>query len=110
MLYEILSAVVRIMAPVLSFTADEIWWHLLAINPALAASVHLEAFPEVNADYRDEALLERWTAILALRSDVSRALESARQAKVIGHSLDARVTLTPCRRTCGLLLPDRRHY
>jgi isoleucyl-tRNA synthetase len=93
-LYEILSAVVRIMAPVLSFTADEIWWHLLAINPALAASVHLETFPEVNADYRDQAQLERWTAILALRSDVSRTLEAARQAKVIGHSLDARVTLT----------------
>jgi isoleucyl-tRNA synthetase len=92
-LYEILSAVVRIMAPVLSFTADEIWWYLLAINPALAASVHLEVFPEVNADYQDQALLERWTAILALRSDVSRALEVARQLKVIGHSLDARVTL-----------------
>ena len=90
-LYEILTGLLRIMAPILSFTADEAWCHLQATNPVLVASVHLESFPEVNQAFRDEALNERWTTFLALRSDISRALETARQAKVIGHSLDARV-------------------
>jgi isoleucyl-tRNA synthetase len=92
-LYEILVAVLKIMAPILSFTADEAWWQLSAIDPALPASVHLEALPEINPAYHDTLLRERWDTILALRSDVSRALEAARQAKVIGHSLDARVAL-----------------
>jgi isoleucyl-tRNA synthetase len=90
-LYEILTGLLRIMAPILSFTADEAWCHLQATNPVLGGSVHLESFPEVNQAFRDEALQERWTTFLALRSDISRALEAARQAKVIGHSLDAKV-------------------
>jgi isoleucyl-tRNA synthetase len=92
-LYEILVAVLKIMAPMLSFTADESWWQLRAIDPSLPASVHLEALPDINPAYQDTLLRKRWDTILALRSDVSRALEAARQAKVIGHSLDARVTL-----------------
>ncbi|HBD08961.1 MAG TPA: isoleucine--tRNA ligase, partial [Syntrophobacteraceae bacterium] len=92
-LYEVLVTVLKIMAPILSFTADEAWWQLRATHPDLPASVHLEALPDINPAYQDEALKERWNTILALRSDVSRALETARQAKVIGHSLDARVTL-----------------
>jgi isoleucyl-tRNA synthetase len=90
-LHEILSALLRIMAPILSFTADEAWGYLQASHPGPTVNVHLEDFPEPNQAFRDEALNARWTTILELRSDISRALEAARQAKVIGHSLDARV-------------------
>jgi isoleucyl-tRNA synthetase len=91
-LHQILTVLLRLMSPILSFTAEEGWWHL---HPGTSDqdSVHLGSFPEEDASLRDEALNVRWRTILALRSDVSRALEMARQAKVIGHSLDARVTL-----------------
>ena len=91
-LYRILDALVRLMAPILSFTAEEIWKHM----PPKAdreESVHLAFFPEPEAALRDLELEARWGKILALRSEVTRALETARQAKAIGHPLDARVEL-----------------
>jgi isoleucyl-tRNA synthetase len=54
----------------------------------------MEGFPEVDEALLDPALEERWERILRLRADVGRALEAARQAKVIGHALDARVRLS----------------
>ncbi len=89
-LHEILTSLLRLMAPILAFTADEAWWSLPA-RPG--ESVHLEPFPQVNEDWIDAALEKRWQVILPLRSDVQRALEGARQAKVIGHPLDAEVIL-----------------
>ncbi|WP_123289632.1 isoleucine--tRNA ligase [Desulfosoma caldarium] len=89
-LYRILTSLLKLMAPILSFTAEEAWAHLPGHH---AESVHLEAFPEVEEALVDEALEARWERILRLRADVSRALEAARQAKTIGHSLDARVRL-----------------
>jgi isoleucyl-tRNA synthetase len=91
-LHHILTALLQIMAPILSFTAEEAWWHLHPDDTS-NASIHLQLFPEANPSFRDQALANRWQTILALRSDVSRALEAARQAKTIGHSLDAKVTL-----------------
>jgi isoleucyl-tRNA synthetase len=91
-LHQILTSLARLMAPILSFTAEEVWWHLHPERRG-QSSVHLECFPEPAAAWRDEALQRRWETLLALRSDVLRALESARQGKVIGHSLDARVLL-----------------
>ncbi|HOV85696.1 MAG TPA: isoleucine--tRNA ligase [Syntrophobacteraceae bacterium] len=89
-LYEILSALLRLMAPILSFTAEEAWRHLPGHS---GESVHMEPLPDEKAEYRNEVLNERWQKILALRADVSRALEAARQAKKIGHALDAQVSL-----------------
>ncbi len=91
MLYEILTALLRLMAPILSFTAEEGWWHL---PKRPSDTVHLEDFPEPNPLFRNEALSERWEKLLLLRSDVLRALEVARQAKTIGHPLDAVVRLS----------------
>ena len=89
-LYEILTVLLKLMAPVLSFTAEEAWRYV----PGNAGeSIHLQLFPEVNPAYRDAALNDRWQNVLGLRSDVARALEAARQAKVIGHPLDARVII-----------------
>jgi isoleucyl-tRNA synthetase len=91
-LHHILTALLQLMAPILSFTAEEAWWHLDA-DSTQQSSVHLGAFPEVNPSFQDDALAARWQTILTLRSEVSRALEAARQSKIIGHSLDARVIL-----------------
>ncbi len=91
-IHHILDAIVRLMAPLLPFTAEEVWAH--APRPAEAPeSVHLLALPALNEAWRDNDLGERWKQILAARSEVSRVLEEARAAKRIGHSLDAAVTL-----------------
>ncbi len=89
-LYRILTSLLRLMAPILSFTAEEAWAHLPGSR---SDSVHLELFPEADEALVDEALEARWEKILAIRADVSRALEAARQAKTIGHPLDACVHL-----------------
>ncbi|MFZ3209378.1 MAG: isoleucine--tRNA ligase [Geobacteraceae bacterium] len=89
-IYLILEALVRLLAPILSFTTDEIWGYMPKRDEA---SVHLSQFPPLAPAYRDEALVERWDKIIRLRGEVSKALELARVKKVIGHSLDAVVII-----------------
>jgi isoleucyl-tRNA synthetase len=87
---EILYALVRLMAPVLSFTAEEVW-QVMPKRANTLESVHLEEFPPVRADLLDDALEARWEALLGVRDEVLKALEAARKAKLIGTSLEARV-------------------
>jgi isoleucyl-tRNA synthetase len=92
------------MAPILSYTADEIW----AYVPARTAATVFEAgLPVVDAALVDEALAERWERLLAARTVVLKALEDARQRAVIGHALDARVHLVPSPALRPLLLAER---
>ena len=74
------------LAPFLCFTAEEAW---LARHPGDDESVHLRTFPELPADWRDEALAERWLLVRRLRRVVTGALELERAAKRIGSSLQA---------------------
>jgi isoleucyl-tRNA synthetase len=86
-----LDLLVRLMAPILSYTAEEIW----SFMPGRPAdSVFAAGLPAVEPGLVDEALGKRWERLLAARSAVTKALESARQEGLIGHSLDARVHLT----------------
>ena len=89
-IYRILDALTRLMAPVLSFTAEDIWSYLPGEREA---SVHLASFPDFEASLIDMALEAKYERLLDLRSDVAKVLETARNAKQIGHSLDAKVTL-----------------
>ncbi|HEY4745594.1 MAG TPA: isoleucine--tRNA ligase, partial [Desulfuromonadaceae bacterium] len=89
-MYRILDTLLRLIAPVLSFTADEAWQYLPGDHEA---SVHLAAFPKLQPELKDDRLVERWERIMKVRAEVSKALEQARVAKVIGHSLDAGVTI-----------------
>jgi isoleucyl-tRNA synthetase len=90
-LNEILNVLVRLMAPVLSFTADEVWQYLK--DNSRASNVHADLFVPVKEKYRDPELGERWNDIIRVRKEVTKALEIARKDKVIGHSLDASVIL-----------------
>ncbi|MGE5841121.1 MAG: isoleucine--tRNA ligase [Deltaproteobacteria bacterium] len=90
-LHEILEVLVRLMAPVLSFTADEIWLAMGGQNRS--PSVHLETFLPINQEFKNEALAERWEHILQVRKEVTKAMEIERKNKTIGHSLEASITL-----------------
>ena len=87
--YHILHALVRLMAPILTFTAEEVWDHFRVLDKA--RSVHLTDFPEVEAVWFGSE--GRWETLLRIRSEAAKALEQARAAKLIGAALDARVTL-----------------
>jgi isoleucyl-tRNA synthetase len=89
---EILKALTCLMAPILPFTAEEVWKYLPQ-EPGKAESVHLTSFPEVKSEYLDDALNERWERIWEIRARVTKVLEEARKEKVIGLSLDAQVHL-----------------
>jgi isoleucyl-tRNA synthetase len=88
---EILEVLVRLMAPLLSFTADEIWQYMK--GKERMPSVHTDLFIPVKNEYKDPELAERWESIITVRKEVTRALELARKEKNIGHSLDASVRL-----------------
>ncbi len=93
-MYMILSALARLLAPILSFTADEIWSymnHCAAENPE---SVFLNDMPKVSGLTFDSDFTEKWDYIYNLRVDAKKALELKRADKVIGSSLEASVTIT----------------
>jgi isoleucyl-tRNA synthetase len=107
-LFEILVAMTKLMAPVLSFTAEEIW-RTLATQPGGrqgVSSVHLSTFPEVRPQWQDAALAERWEQLLKYRSQVQGVLEEKRREKVIGSSLEAIVHLTMDIKTGRILHPQ----
>jgi isoleucyl-tRNA synthetase len=102
-MYVIAEGLTRLVAPILSVTAEDIWRHLPGRK---AESVHLTDFPdwkELDELRRQEPLLAEWERLLAVRDRVNRALEEARQAKVIGNSLGARVALRAGGPTAALL-------
>ncbi len=78
------------LAPIMAFTAEEAW---LARFPGENESVHLRQFPDVPADWQDEALAQKWSRVRALRRVVTGALEVDRREKRIGASLQARVAV-----------------
>jgi isoleucyl-tRNA synthetase len=94
-LFDIVVALTKLMAPVLSFTAEEIWRMLPAAvrTDSEADSVHLAMFPEVDPRWADPKLAERWDQLLEVRTAAQAALEVKRRDKVIGAPLEARVVI-----------------
>jgi isoleucyl-tRNA synthetase len=103
-LWTIAEALVRLVAPLLSFTADEIWQYMPEIANRLP-SVHLELFPDPAslAPTVDAAFLSDWSTLLLVRDEALKSLEEARKAKQIGKALDARLVLEVSEQTGALL-------
>ncbi len=95
-IYKILSILVKLLAPVLCFTSEEIWAEMPHTESDNLYSIAFNDMPEYcGCDLlNDSALNEKYDLMLKVRSDVSKALELARNEKIIGHSLNAKVTLT----------------
>ena len=92
-MYTILNAMVKLLAPVLAYTCEEIWKFMPHLDGEDKDSVMLNAMPEVAEEYNNAQLEEKWNRIIDIRADVNKALELARNEKTIGKSLDAEVVV-----------------
>jgi isoleucyl-tRNA synthetase len=90
-LFRIITSLTRLMAPILSITAEELWG--VIPGEKRTASVFLSDFPVADKAACDDELAARWEEIFTVRGEVSRALEEARRSKVVGLSLEAAVDL-----------------
>jgi isoleucyl-tRNA synthetase len=107
-LWMIAEALVRLVAPLLSFSADEIWHYMPQVSNRLP-SVHLELFPkpESLAAAIDADFMSDWATLLSIRDEALKSLEEARKAKLIGKALDARLLLEVPERMAAVL---RRYH
>jgi len=92
-IWDILNVVTGLLAPIMSFTAEEVWQYLREKDD-LPESVFLADFPVKEAHWDNEALLATWKRLFEIRERVSKSLEEKRQNKEVGNSLEARITLT----------------
>jgi isoleucyl-tRNA synthetase len=88
-LNEMLTTMTRLMAPVLSFTAEEIWSYI----DNTEESVFLADFPSVKEEFIDTELEARWADLIIVRNEVNKALELKRAEKFIGNALEAKITV-----------------
>lgn len=91
-LHQTLHALVRLLAPILAFTSEEIWSYLQK-ESSQPVSVQLTDMPEVNDEYFNIEIENKWERLLEIRGEVTRSLEQARREKIIGNSLEASVEL-----------------
>ncbi len=92
-IYIILDAFVKMLSPVLSFTAEEIWQNMKHDKENVSLSVQLAPWPEPKDLFDNKEIEEKWEKILAIREAVLKELEKKRAEGVIGNSLDAKVYL-----------------
>jgi isoleucyl-tRNA synthetase len=111
-IWRICEAMVRLLAPILSFTCEEVWQHLPKMSDRLE-SVHLAKFPDAvdvlgsaSVPEDDPRQLD-WTTLLAVREQVMKALEEERNTKKIGKSLEAQLVLTAAEPAYSILSRHR---
>jgi isoleucyl-tRNA synthetase len=90
-IFTIIKELAITIAPILSFTADEIWEHLQNFTKK-EASVFFETFPKIE-NYKNSTLENKLAFIISLKNEVNKKLEAARANKTIGHPLDAKVII-----------------
>src|SRR5690625_3760487 len=90
--YDTIVALVKLIAPILPHTADEVWEYIAGVE---AESIQLTDMPEPDHAPVEEGLLEKWNHFMKVRDDILKALEEARDEKVIGKSLEAKITILP---------------
>lgn len=103
-LYDIIIVLVRLVSPMLPFTAEEAWGHIQklkvksqkskVIEQDEMESVHLSDWPQVNERWRNLELEKRWEGLIGLKNDIAKVLEEKRASDEIGNSLEAEVTLS----------------
>ncbi len=94
-LHEILTGLLQLVSPILCFTAAEAWDSLYRRDAGapVEGSIFFSEFPKKREVALDAEMMKKWERLLAIRSEITKALEIARRDKVIGHSLEAEVSL-----------------
>jgi len=92
-MYIILNTLVKLLAPMICYTAEEIWKYMPHIKEEQVESVMLSTLPQSKEEYESAEIAEKWNHIIELKELVAKELELARSNKTIGHSLNAKVTL-----------------
>lgn len=92
-MYRILSAVARLAAPIISFTAEEIWQFMPHTSADDTESVFLNQMPEKSGIEFSDEFIDKWNFIYAARESANKALEDARNGKIIGKSLEAKIII-----------------
>jgi isoleucyl-tRNA synthetase len=106
-MFYILDALIKMLAPVLVFTTEEAY----QLSPLKEfETVHLEYWPQVRKEFVDEKLMEEFKILFMVRDDVLKALENARKNDIIGHSLDAKVTLNGVNEQINNVLVKYKDY
>ncbi len=107
-LYNLLDTIVRLIAPILPFTAEEVYQAMSGTSFSARGdeTVHALFFPKYKAEHDSKPLIEEWEKLAAVRETVLKALEKFRQAGEIGNGLEAKVILHSGSETAALL---RRH-
>ncbi len=103
-MFTIVDGLARLLAPILSVTMDELWRILPGPREE---SVHMALFPRDLDQWKDEALLDRWAKLSAVRDQVNVKLEDKRKDKTIAANLSARVVIAPDVDTAAVLEPYR---
>jgi isoleucyl-tRNA synthetase len=112
-IWRIGEALTRLVAPIMSFTADEVWQHLPAVT-GRAASVHVARFPSTRDILGQEEPPEaktfraEWRVLLGVRDEVLKALEEPRRQKTIGSSVEAQVRIAAPEEVIRILEKNRR--
>jgi isoleucyl-tRNA synthetase len=99
-MYNILISLAKMLAPILSFTAEEIWQHVPGVREE---SVFISPFPEVKPEFMDRELEDTWNQLARVRDEVNKALEIRRKDKFIGNALEAKVSIFVEEKTMQLL-------
>jgi isoleucyl-tRNA synthetase len=101
-LFKILTDSIRLLAPLLPFTTEEAWEALTSF-PGKEESVHLAYFPDVQTAWLSEDERRDWDVLIALREKILKQLETARESKLIGNALEAKVTVRAPADQIGLI-------
>ena len=91
-MYETVVSLTKLLSPILPHTADEVWNYIPGVEEE---SVQLTDMPEPRTIENEEEIRNKWNRLIEVREDVLKALEVARTEKVIGKSLEAKVTIVP---------------
>ena len=92
-MYFVLSGLIRLLAPILAFSAEEMWQTIPHADSDTKESVYLNDMPAYDAALTYEEIRGRWDKLFDMRDDVMKALELARAEKMVGKSLEAKITL-----------------
>src|SRR5438128_4581530 len=103
--YDVLSALARLLAPILTFTCEEAWRYLPGAH---GESVHLERFPEAPREWLDDTLRRDWDRLLEVPREVAKALETARAGTLIASGLEAAVRIAHAPEDLPALLAAKR--